>query len=87
MAKIAAFLRDHPAAEVALEAFASAAGVPGEARGLEVRRVQYVRAALVERGVESSRIRTGALGVRKPPCAEKSEACYARQRHVEVLVR
>lgn len=87
MSKIAAFLRDHPKAEVALEAQASAAGVPGESKGISARRVQFVRAALVERGVEPSRIRTAGLGTRKPPCAERSEACYARQRGVEVLVR
>jgi peptidoglycan-associated lipoprotein len=53
---------------------------------LSDRRVKAVRDALVAGGITAGRISTGAFGEKQPKCTEANEACWQRDRRVEVGV-
>src|ERR1051326_1603483 len=60
------------------------AGQPGKAAAGG--RAGAVKAALVGAGVPADKIQTGAFGETRRKCAEATEACWQRDRRVEVLV-
>jgi outer membrane protein OmpA-like peptidoglycan-associated protein len=49
--------------------------------------VDTVKAALVNAGIASTKIQTGAFGKTQLKCSEATEECWQRDRRVEVLVR
>ncbi len=55
-------------------------------QSLSERRVNAIRDALVNAGVSAGRIHTGAFGESQPKCNESTEACWQRDRRVEVLI-
>ena len=46
-----------------------------------------IRDALVKAGVASDKIQTSALGEQKPQCNESTDACWQRDRRVDVGFR
>jgi len=51
------------------------------------RRVNAIRDALVKAGVASDKIQTSAFGEQKPQCNESTDACWQRDRRVDVGFR
>lgn len=49
------------------------------------RRASAVAHALEQRGIDAARLETVGLGDERPACSESTEACYARNRRVELV--
>src|SRR5262245_59560012 len=84
---IATFLKQNPNAEVSLEGHADPRGTDSYNLRLSERRVKAVRDSLQTAGINSQRIRIGAVGEKYPACTEATEDCYQRDRRVAVFVR
>jgi outer membrane protein OmpA-like peptidoglycan-associated protein len=56
-------------------------------QGLSERRVNAIRDALVKAGVASDKIQWSAFGEQKPQCNESTDACWQRDRRVDVGFR
>ena len=87
VAKLGQYMTDNPGVEIGIDGFADPRGTTQYNQPLSQRRVDAVKAALVSAGVPSAKILTGAFGEMRPKCGEATEACWQRDRRVEVLVR
>jgi len=85
--KLSQYMKDNPNIEVGIDGYADPRGTAQYNQPLSQRRVDAVKAALVSAGVPSDKIQTGAFGETRRKCAEATEACWQRDRRVEVLVR
>ena len=83
---IAGYMKDHPTFEVELEGFTDPRGGYGQNLQLSTRRVNAVRDALTAAGVSLDRIRIGAYGELNQLCQGKDQACWQRDRRVEIIV-
>jgi len=83
---IAAYLKQNPSARVGIDGHADPRGTDPYNQGLSERRVNAIRNALVNAGVSTGKIHTGAFGETQPKCNESTEGCWQRDRRVEVLV-
>jgi K(+)-stimulated pyrophosphate-energized sodium pump len=81
--RLVTWLQANPILQVGLDGHATEAQV--EERPLSPGRVQVVRAVLIERGVDSSRIHIGDFGERHPVCTVSTEQCRGLNRRIEVL--
>jgi peptidoglycan-associated lipoprotein len=85
--KLGQYMKDNPSIEIGIDGHADPRGTMRYNQPLSQRRVDAVKAALVSAGVPSAKIQTGAFGDTRLKCAEATEACWQRDRRVEVLVR
>jgi peptidoglycan-associated lipoprotein len=85
--KLGQYMKDNPSIEIGIDGHADPRGTVRYNQPLSQRRVDAVKAALVSAGVPSAKIQTGAFGDTRLKCAEATEACWQRDRRVEVLVR
>ena len=83
---IAAYMTQNPTARVGIDGHTDPRGTDSFNQGLSERRVNAIRDALVDAGVSNSKIHTGAFGESQPKCNESTEACWQRDRRVEVLI-
>ena len=83
---VAAYLKQNPSARVGIDGHADPRGTDPYNQGLSERRVNGIRDALVNVGVSSGKIHTGAFGETQPKCNESTESCWQRDRRVEVLI-
>jgi peptidoglycan-associated lipoprotein len=83
---IAAYMKQNPSARVGIDGHTDPRGTDPYNQGLSERRVNNIRDALVSGGVSTGRIHTGAFGESQPKCNESTEACWQRDRRVEVLI-
>jgi peptidoglycan-associated lipoprotein len=83
---IASYLNKNPSAKVGIDGYADPRGTDAYNLALSERRVSAIQAALVQAGVPTSKIQTGAFGEKRLKCGEKTEECWQRDRRVEVLV-
>jgi len=83
---IAAYMKQNPSARVGIDGHADPRGTDLYNQGLSERRVNGIREALVNAGVSTGKIHTGAFGEQQPKCNESTEACWQRDRRVEVLI-
>jgi len=86
IADIAAYLKQNPTARVGIDGHTDPRGTDAFNQGLSERRVNNIRDALASAGVASGKINTGAFGESQPKCNESTEACWQRDRRVEVLI-
>jgi peptidoglycan-associated lipoprotein len=86
VSEIAAYLKQNPSARVGIDGHADPRGTDAYNQSLSERRVNTIRDALVAAGVPSDKIQTGAFGESQPKCNESTEACWQRDRRVEVLI-
>jgi peptidoglycan-associated lipoprotein len=86
VSEIAAYLKQNPSVQVGLDGFADPRGTDNYNQGLSERRVNCIRDALVKAGVPVAKITTGAFGESRPLCKDSTEACWQRDRRVEVLI-
>lgn len=85
--KLGQYMKDNPNVEIGIDGYADPRGTTQYNQPLSQRRVDAVKAALMSAGVPSARIQTGAFGETRLKCSEATEACWQRDRRVEVLVR
>ena len=83
---VAAYLQQNPSARVGIDGHADPRGTDSFNQGLSERRVNAIRDALVNAGVSTGKIHTGAFGETQPKCNESTEGCWQRDRRVEVLI-
>jgi peptidoglycan-associated lipoprotein len=80
-------MKENPTVEIGLDGHADPRGTNEYNQPLSQRRVDTVKAALVNAGIASTKIQTGAFGKTQLKCSEATEECWQRDRRVEVLVR
>jgi outer membrane protein OmpA-like peptidoglycan-associated protein len=85
--RIKAALAARPAPEVVVIGHTDRVGAVPYNDALALQRAQSVRAALIEAGIESGRIRVAGRGEREPAVATADEVAEERNRRVEVTVR
>ena len=83
---VAAYLQQNPSARVGIDGHADPRGTDPYNQSLSERRVNAIRDALVNTGVSTGKIHTGAFGETQPKCNESTESCWQRDRRVEVLI-
>ena len=83
---IAAYMKQNPAAQVGIDGHTDPRGTDAFNQDLSERRVNAISEALVNAGVSSSRIKSGAFGESQPKCSEPTEPCWQSDRRVEVLI-
>jgi outer membrane protein OmpA-like peptidoglycan-associated protein len=86
VAEIAAYMQQNSSAKVGLDGHADPRGDDAYNQALSERRVNVIRDALAKAGVPGDRIHTGAFGESQVKCLESTEACWQRDRRVEVLI-
>ena len=85
--EIAAYMEANPSIQqVGIDGYADPRGTNQYNLSLSQRRVDAVRAALLEAGVPASKIQTGFFGEARLKCSESTEACWQRDRRVEVFI-
>ena len=84
---IAAYMKQNPSVQVGIDGFADPRGTDPHNQALSERRVNAIRDALVKAGVASNKIQSAAFGEQKPQCNESTEACWQRDRRVDVGFR
>jgi peptidoglycan-associated lipoprotein len=83
---VAVYMKQNPTARVGIDGHADPRGTDPYNQDLSERRVGAIRDALVNAGVAVGRIHTGAFGETQPICHDSTEACWQRDRRVEVLI-
>jgi len=84
---IAAYVRKNGPMQVNIGGYADMRGTDRHNQGLSERRVNAIRDALVKAGVANDKIQTSAFGEQKPQCNESTDACWQRDRRVDVGFR
>jgi outer membrane protein OmpA-like peptidoglycan-associated protein len=84
---IAAHAKQNAPMQVNIGGYADPRGTDQHNQGLSERRVNAIRDALVKAGVGSDKIVTSAFGEQKPLCSESTDACWQRDRRVNVGFR
>jgi outer membrane protein OmpA-like peptidoglycan-associated protein len=84
---IAAHAKQNAPMQVSIGGYADPRGTDQHNQGLSERRVNAIRDALVKAGVPSDKIQTSAFGEQKLQCNEFTEACWQRDRRVDVGFR
>jgi outer membrane protein OmpA-like peptidoglycan-associated protein len=84
---IAAHVKQNAPMQVSIGGYADPRGTDQHNQGLSERRVNAIRDALVKAGVASNKIQTSAFGEQNPLCNELTDACWQRDRRVNVGFR
>jgi outer membrane protein OmpA-like peptidoglycan-associated protein len=84
--EIASHLQQNPSVTVGIDGHADPRGTDRYNQALSERRVNAVKAALMKAGVPAEKIQTGAFGESRLKCNDQTEACWQRDRRVEVLM-
>ena len=87
VAKLGQYMKDNPNIEIGIDGYADPRGSDRYNQALSQRRVDAIKAALLGAGIPSDKIQTGAFGETRLKCPDATEACWQRDRRVEVLVR
>ena len=83
----AQFLQAHPTMEVRLDGHCDDRGTTAYNLGLGQRRATAVRGYLKNLGVSGKRMGALSWGEEKLACSEETEACWSKNRRVELKVR
>lgn len=81
----AKYLSAHPEAKVALQGNADERGSREYNLALGQRRSVAVKKAMNVLGVSDKQIETVSFGKEKPRCSDKTEACWAENRRVDII--
>lgn len=84
--QLAKFLRDNPDRKVIIEGYTDSTGAPSYNRSLSDRRATSVKVALVQMGVDPSRIVVQGYGEQYPVADNTTPSGKAQNRRVEVTV-
>lgn len=80
LAKDAKYLLSHPSAKILIGGYCDERGSNEYNLALGQNRADSAKKALVNGGVDASRIRTISFGKEKPFCSEPTEACWQKNR-------
>lgn len=83
----AAWLNDHGAVSVTIEGNCDQRGSREYNLALGQQRADSVKAYLVARGVSGSHVDTVSFGEERPACSGTGEACWAQNRHADIVSR
>ncbi len=83
----AAWLNDHGTVSVTIEGNCDQRGSREYNLALGQQRADSVKAYLVARGVNASHIDTVSFGEERPACSGTGEACWAQNRHADIVSR
>ena len=83
----AAWLNDHASISVTVEGNCDQRGSREYNLALGQQRADSVKAYLVSRGVGADRIDTVSFGEERPACTGTGEACWAQNRHADIVSR
>ncbi len=86
VSQIATYMQQNPSVKVGIDGHTDPRGTDKYNQALSERRVNVIREALVRAGVPSDKIHTAAFGKERPICGNPTEACWQRDRRVEVLI-
>jgi outer membrane protein OmpA-like peptidoglycan-associated protein len=86
LSEIAAYMQRNPSSKVGIDGHTDPRGTDRYNQALSEGRVNAIRDALMKAGVPADRIQTGAFGESQLKCSESTEACWQRDRRVEVLI-
>lgn len=81
----AAYLRAHPGARMVLEGHADERGSREYNLGLGERRGRAVLELMLAEGAGAAQIEVVSFGEERPVCRQSSEACWERNRRVEIV--
>ena len=84
--RLAQFMRDYPDRQVMIEGHTDSRGSDEYNRDLSERRADAVRDALVDRTIESGRVRSVGLGETYPVASNDSDAGMQQNRRVEIVI-
>ena len=84
---IAAHMEKNSLSQVGINGYADPRGTDPYNQALSERRVNSIRNALVKAGIASDKIQSDAFGEQRPLCKESTEACWQRDRRVDVGFR
>ena len=81
------WLKENPAAQIQIEGHTDDLGTPVENVAVGQKRAASAMSYLISKGVGAERISIVSYGSDRPVCAEKTDACRARNRRVHFLVK
>ncbi len=84
--RLAQFMRDYPERSVRIEGHTDAAGSDDANQALSERRAQAVREALVQRGLEATRIGAVGYGEARPIAGNETAEGRQQNRRVEIVI-
>ncbi|MGE4543984.1 MAG: OmpA family protein [Pedobacter sp.] len=84
--KLAAFLEEYPTRKVMIEGFTDSTGTAEYNQGLSERRALSVRKALLDKGIEASRIDFRGYGEEFPVATNATTAGRQMNRRVEIII-
>jgi outer membrane protein OmpA-like peptidoglycan-associated protein len=84
--RVGEFLADNPARTLLIEGHTDSQGDDAYNLSLSARRSEAVKAALLQRGIDSSRLRTVGLGESYPVAANDTAAGRQQNRRVEIVI-
>jgi len=83
----AAWLRSHPGTSITIEGNCDQRGSREYNLALGQERANAVRDHLTAQGLSASRIDTVSFGEERPACTGSGEACWAQNRHADIVSR
>lgn len=81
------WLKEHPGSVVVIEGHTDDLGTPSENMVIGEKRAASIMRYLVSKGLEPARVSIVSYGSDQPVCAEKTEACRAKNRRADLLVK
>lgn len=84
--RLATFMRENPERTLVVEGYTDSVGSDAYNLSLSQRRADAVRAALLARGIDGSRITTSGMGKANPVAGNDTAAGRQRNRRVEIVI-
>jgi peptidoglycan-associated lipoprotein len=81
------WLKEHPGSVVVIEGHTDDLGTPSENMAIGEKRAASIMRYMVSRGLEPARVSIVSYGSDQPVCAEKTDACRAKNRRADLLVK
>jgi peptidoglycan-associated lipoprotein len=81
------WLKEHPGSVVVIEGHTDDLGTQGENMAIGEKRAASIMRYMVSRGLEPTRVSIVSYGSAHPVCAEKTDACRAKNRRADLLVK
>ena len=81
------WLKENPTRPLRIEGYTDGSGTRAQNLSIGEKRARFVMMYLMAKGVEAARITIASYGADRPVCTETTEACRAKNRRVQLLVK